>query len=78
MLWRHRAARLSEPGRGQHPVGRVAVEAAEPLGVPVFPALVYGLTPYFREYPGTISQRETYMRLIRDILTGWAERFRQW
>jgi len=53
---------------------RVAAEAAEPLGVPVFPALVYGLTPYFREYPGTISLRvETYMRLIRDILDGVAQ-----
>ena len=52
---------------------RVAVEAAEPLGVPVFPVVAYGLTPYFREYPGTITLRvETYMRLIRDILDGLA------
>ena len=35
---------------------RVAVEAAEPLGVPVFPVVAYGVTPYFREYPGTISR----------------------
>src|SRR5574342_1017507 len=27
---------------------RVALEAAEPLGIPVFPALAYGITPYFR------------------------------
>ena len=27
---------------------RVAVEAAEPLGVPVFPVLAYGISPYFR------------------------------
>ncbi|MCA9998613.1 MAG: creatininase family protein, partial [Anaerolineales bacterium] len=27
--------------------GRVAQEAAAPLGVPVFPTLPYGLTPYF-------------------------------
>jgi len=26
---------------------RVAVEAAEPLGIPVFPAVPYGLAPYF-------------------------------
>ena len=34
---------------------RVAVEAAEPLGVPVFPVVAYGVTPYFREFPGSIS-----------------------
>ena len=34
---------------------RVACEAAEPLGVPVFPVLNYGITPYFRSYPGTVS-----------------------
>jgi creatinine amidohydrolase len=48
---------------------RVAVEAAEPLGVPVFPALPYGITPYFLAYPGTVSLRvETYARLVRDVL----------
>ena len=26
---------------------RVANEAAEPLAIPVFPPLVYGITPYF-------------------------------
>src|SRR6185436_5248120 len=52
---------------------RVVVEAAEPLGVPVFPALVYGITPYFRGYPGSITLRvETYMRIIRDILDSLA------
>ncbi|MGB7226264.1 MAG: creatininase family protein, partial [Candidatus Acidiferrales bacterium] len=30
---------------------RVSCEAAEPLGVPVFPVLSYGITPYFRAYP---------------------------
>ena len=25
----------------------------EPLGIPVFPALPYGITPYFLAYPGT-------------------------
>jgi creatinine amidohydrolase len=50
---------------------RVAVEAADPLGVPVFPALAYGVTPYFRSFPGTISIRvDTYMRVVRDILDG--------
>ncbi|MEW6579146.1 MAG: creatininase family protein [Chloroflexota bacterium] len=53
---------------------RVALEAAEPLGVPVFPVLNYGITPYFRAYPGSISLRvETYLHVIRDILDGLAE-----
>jgi creatinine amidohydrolase len=48
---------------------RVAAEAAEPLGIPVFPVVAYGLTPYFLAYPGSVSLRtETYIRLIRDIL----------
>ena len=33
---------------------RVALEAAEPLNVPVFPVLAYGITPYFMAYPGTV------------------------
>ena len=32
---------------------RVSLDAAEPLGVPVFPVLAYGVTPYFLAYPGT-------------------------
>jgi creatinine amidohydrolase len=52
---------------------RVAVEAAEPLGVPVFPAVPYGVAPYFRAYPGTVSLRlGTYLALVRDILDGLA------
>jgi creatinine amidohydrolase len=52
---------------------RVAVEAAEPLGAPVFPVLAYGITPYFRAYPGTVSLRvETYVRVVRDILDSLA------
>jgi creatinine amidohydrolase len=48
---------------------RVASEAAAPLGVPVFPVLNYGITPYFRRFPGTISLRlDTYHRIIADIL----------
>ncbi|HVG47681.1 MAG TPA: creatininase family protein [Rubellimicrobium sp.] len=50
---------------------RVATEAAEPLRVPVFPVVPYGVTPYFLAYPGTISLRvETYVALVRDILDG--------
>src|SRR5580765_3988857 len=52
---------------------RVACEAAEPLGVPVFPALNYGITPYFLRYPGTVSLRlETYQRIVADILDSLA------
>jgi creatinine amidohydrolase len=48
---------------------RVASEAAEPLGVPVFPVLNYGITPYFRHFPGTVSLRlDTYHRILSDIL----------
>src|SRR6266566_1630949 len=53
---------------------RIAVEAAEPLGVPVFPVLAYGITPYFRAYPGTVTLRaETYFATLRDILDALAE-----
>jgi creatinine amidohydrolase len=49
--------------------GRVAAEAAAPLGVPVFPTLPYGITPNFRAYPGTVSLRvSTYMAVIGDLL----------
>ena len=48
---------------------RVAAEAAAPLGLPVFPAVPYGLTPYFLAFPGTVSLRlSTYVALVRDIL----------
>jgi len=48
---------------------RVSAEAAEPLGVPVFPPLHYGLAPYFMAYPGTLTLRtETYVLVVRDLL----------
>ncbi len=48
---------------------RVAVEAAEPLGVPVFPVLAYGVTPYFLAFPGSLSLRvSTYLAVVRDLL----------
>jgi creatinine amidohydrolase len=53
---------------------RVAVEAAEPLGVPVFPVLSYGVTPYFRAFPGTITLGTTsYLTVVREILDGMTE-----
>ncbi len=52
---------------------RVAVEAAEPLGIPVFPVVAYGVTPYFRKYPGSISLRvQTHLAVVRDILDSMA------
>lgn len=48
---------------------KVALEAAEPLGVPVYPVLAYGVAPYFAAYPGTVSLKMgTYLRLVEDIL----------
>lgn len=53
---------------------RMALDAAEPLGVPVFPVLAYGITPYFRAYPGSITLRvETYLAVVRDLLDGLYE-----
>ncbi|HEX4639775.1 MAG TPA: creatininase family protein [Chthoniobacterales bacterium] len=53
---------------------RLAIEAAEPLGVPVFPALAYGITPYFRAFPGTVTLRaQTYLSVVRDILDSICE-----
>lgn len=50
---------------------RVATEAAEPLGVPVFPSLPYGLAPYFQAYPGSMTLRvDTYVRVVRELLDG--------
>jgi creatinine amidohydrolase len=52
---------------------RVAVEAAEAVGVPVFPVLSYGVTPYFLEYPGTVSLKvTTHLAVVADILDSLA------
>jgi len=52
---------------------RLALEAAEPLGVPVFPALPFGIAPYFRAFPGTISLRvTTFLHVIEDVLDSLA------
>jgi len=48
---------------------RVSVEAAEPLGVPVFPTINYGTTPYFTAFPGTVTIRvSTLIGIVRDVL----------
>ncbi|MDP5071493.1 MAG: creatininase family protein [Congregibacter sp.] len=48
---------------------KMATDAAEPLGSPVFPAVPYGVTPYFMGFPGTVSLGlETYKAVLRDVL----------
>jgi len=58
---------------------RVALEAAEPLMVPVFPVVAYGLTPYFMAFPGTVTlSLATYVGLVADILNSlYATGFRK-
>lgn len=52
---------------------RVASEAAAPLGVPVFPVMAYGITPYFMAFPGSITLKlTTYAQVVREILDGLA------
>lgn len=48
---------------------RVAVEAAEPLGVLVLPAMPFGITPGFAAFPGTVSLRpETLVAVLTEVL----------
>lgn len=52
---------------------RLARDVADPLGIPVFPVMPFGLSPYFAAFPGTVTLRvETYVRLIRDVLDSLA------
>ena len=52
---------------------RVAVEAAEPLGVPVLPCLPFGITPRFAAYPGSPTLRvETFLTVVTDLLDSLA------
>ena len=53
---------------------KMAIDAAAETGVPVFPVLAYGMTPYFGAYPGSVTVRmETYVRLVRDLLDSLAK-----
>jgi creatinine amidohydrolase len=46
---------------------RLAVEAAEPLGVPVLPVLPYGITDF--DYPGSPTLRPaTFAAVVRDLV----------
>ena len=48
---------------------RVAVEAAEPLGVLVLPAMPFGIAPGFAAFPGTVSLRaETLAAVLTETL----------
>lgn len=48
---------------------QVAVDAAAPLGVPVFPAQAYGYTPTYMAYPGTMTLRlETLVAVMVDLI----------
>jgi creatinine amidohydrolase len=48
---------------------QVAVDAAEPLGVPVFPAQPYGYTPTYMAYPGTMTLRlQTLLSVLEDLI----------
>jgi len=53
---------------------KVSLDAAEPLGIPVFPRMNYGLCPYFAAYPGSVTLRvETLLAVVRDILDSLRE-----
>jgi creatinine amidohydrolase len=48
---------------------RVSIEAADPLSVPVLPAIAYGVTPRFAAYPGSPSiGADAYVALLGDLL----------
>jgi creatinine amidohydrolase len=50
---------------------RVSLEAAEPLSIPVFPVINYGLTPSFTAYPGTVTLKiATLCAVITEVLDG--------
>ncbi len=53
---------------------KVSLDAAEPLGIPVFPSMNYGLCPYFAAYPGSVTLRvETLLAVVRDVLDSLRE-----
>ena len=53
---------------------KLAQDAVGDTGVPVFPVVPYGVTPYFRAYPGSPGLRvQTYLAVVRDMLDGLHE-----
>jgi creatinine amidohydrolase len=48
---------------------KISADAAEPLGIPVFPVMPYGLASSFASFPGTLTlSLSTYIGVIRDLL----------
>ncbi len=48
---------------------KVSIDAAEPLGIPVFPAMPYGLASSFASFPGTLTlSLATYIGVVKDLL----------
>ena len=48
---------------------RVSVEAAQTIAVPVYPAIQYGFTPSFVDYPGTVTlSLATLCALVCEVL----------
>ena len=48
---------------------QVSVDAAAPLGVPVFPAQPYGYTPTYMAYPGTLTLKlHTLLAVLADLV----------
>jgi creatinine amidohydrolase len=48
---------------------KLAHDVAEPLGIPVFPVVPYGLAQQWTAFPGTVTLRiQTYLAVIRDVL----------
>lgn len=47
----------------------MARAVCDPRGIPIVPPLVFGITPYFKAFPGTLSVRvETFAAMVRDVL----------
>jgi creatinine amidohydrolase len=48
---------------------QISVDAAGPLGVPVFPAQPYGYTPSYMAYPGSLTLRlQTLLAVLTDLI----------
>lgn len=48
---------------------KISLDAAQPLSIPVFPVMPYGLASSFADFPGTVSlSLRTYIGVIEDIL----------
>lgn len=49
----------------------IAQAVCDAKGIPIVPPLAFGITPYFKAFPGTLSVRvETFVAIVRDVLEG--------